>query len=63
MEEACDGEKCVLFNPFRNVPYIPIHMLTVIFLDADKKYKKLNTGIYFMYINLNVPRVDIISFV
>jgi len=56
MEEACDGEKCVLFNPFRNVPYIPIHMLTVIFLDTVKEYEKLNTGCYFMYINLDVPR-------
>jgi hypothetical protein len=55
MEEACDGEKCVLFNPFRNVPYIPIHKLTVIFLNTDKEYEKLNTRSYFMYNNLNVP--------
>jgi len=56
VEETCDDEKCVLFNPFRNVPYIPIHMLTVIFLGTDKEYEKLNTGSYFMYINLNVSR-------
>lgn len=58
MEEACVGEKKNVFSLilFANVPYIPIHMLTVIFFDTDKEYEKLNTGSYFMYINLNVPR-------
>jgi len=55
MEEACDGEKCVLFNPFRNVPYIPIHMLTVIFRDTVKEYEKLNTGKLFYVNKLECP--------
>lgn len=46
---------CSLLS-FRNVPYTPIRMLTVIFLDTCKEYEKLNTGNYFMYINFNVPR-------
>jgi hypothetical protein len=55
MKETSDGEKCVLFYPFRNVTYIPIRMLTVIFLDTGKEYEKLNTGSYVMYINFDVP--------